>query len=860
MNPIEEALKRIYANPEKRVVFWYDEGGVNRGEFDSVNLEGVEKLVIAGNEFGIKYKILAEKPEGKFLVYSNKAKPEPASDWLYDLYLSGASFSTDPALLVMSEMGFSDDDNIRRIMTDKLLPFFKSEPKKREAKALYSAECGVRSAEGGLVSAEGIELVLISVLCKVKNHAKIEYVLHALLKELADGKSDKIDELAKYGLEDALWRRLAADFGYVNRTSPSVTDFANCLFHDAYYPAINDERYLLSHQALAFFNDWKNGTKTRQVFLKLADESAGKLAIAADIDSIEIGGFGSLDVYREIDERIIRGLVAEVERGSARADDVAKIIGERKDGCRFAEFESEYLAIDAAANFFAALSTTDLTAIDASDAIAKYAGSWHRIDRYYRLFIEHYNVARRENDGAIDLFAALKAKVDGFYVNNYLLPQSVDFQRQVNNLTSWTFDGLKRQRNFWREYIASSKASVCVIISDALRYEIAAELAEKIESTHRFSAEIEPMVGVLPSYTQLGMAALLPHSKLDFAGTDVGMPTEWVLADGKSTKGLEARKEILEAAIPKGNAIAYKDLMSMSKPECRVFQSSASVLYVYHNAIDAVGDKRESEEETPAAAREAIDEIVALIKKVGGDYRVHNFIVTADHGFLYQDKELGPEQYVADEECLHNTLVDKSRFVIGNLLVASQKLANYKTQDLGLEAGADIRVAKGIMRMKHAGSGVKFVHGGAALQEIVVPVVKIQHVRSGKEDIVPVDAEILVDGVGRITTNRFSISVYQTSPIGEEFSKRIVKLGLHAPDGRLLSDEVQFVLDSTAENVPDRTKSSMLTLNHVANAMRSGGVELWMETGKERSNGTYDWDKFKVKPMTLRLAIQNFFD
>ena len=50
---VNEALKRCFA--EKRVVFWYDEGGKCRAEFDEAEIEGVEKLVIGGNEFGIKY-------------------------------------------------------------------------------------------------------------------------------------------------------------------------------------------------------------------------------------------------------------------------------------------------------------------------------------------------------------------------------------------------------------------------------------------------------------------------------------------------------------------------------------------------------------------------------------------------------------------------------------------------------------------------------------------------------------------------------------------------------------------------------------------------------------------------------------
>ena len=194
---VQEALKRCFA--EKRLVFWYDEGGKCRGEFDEVEIDGVDKLVIAGNEFGIKYKILFEKPDGKFLVYSPKAQPAPADDWLYDLYLSGMSFSTDPVSMVMSEMAFPEE--VRAVITEKLLPFFKSEQRKRDVKAL------VMSTGGGVRSAEELELILISLLCKVKDHVKVEYVLAALLKELAEGKSDKIDELSKYGLEPALWKR-----------------------------------------------------------------------------------------------------------------------------------------------------------------------------------------------------------------------------------------------------------------------------------------------------------------------------------------------------------------------------------------------------------------------------------------------------------------------------------------------------------------------------------------------------------------------------------------------------------------------------------------------------------------------------
>ena len=849
---LTEALKRCFA--ERRIVFWYDDGGKCRAEFEGVELDGVEKIVINHNEFGIKYRILEEKPNGKFLLYSPKAQPAPADDWLYDLYLAGISVRTDPVSMVLSEMGFPEE--MRGVITEKILPFFKSEQRKRDVKNLL-AQLERRP------TAEEVELALICTVCKVREHLKVEHILHVLLKELSENKSDRIDELAKYDLEPALWKRLGIDYGYRNVTSPSIVDFTNKLFHDAFFPAVRDERYQLSHAALSFFNDWKNGVRTRETFKILSKGIAEKLNVSADVARVPVEDFGSLDVFREIDVQIIKYLVADAERGSIRVDDAAKLIGLRKDGCFWLDFANAYLACDAAIRFFSALSTTDLTSADAVDAINRYAGSWYLIDQQYRLFIENYNEAKKVDDNAVDMFASLKAKVDGFYVNNYLMKQSVDFQRHINGVPEWKFDGVKAQNNFWKEWIANAGVSVCVIISDALRYEIGKELAELIESTHRYSATITPMISMLPSYTQLGMAALLPHEKLEFVYMDGSSKpiTQLVLADGHPTNGLEQRKAILEAVEePKATAIKYKDVMSMTKQECRQWQSSANVLYVYHDTVDKRGDKRETEDETPSAARQAIVDIAKLISKVGGDYRINKFIVTADHGFLYQDYELDMSQYVDDLETEQQACVVKTRFMLGEQMCESSLLMNLTGAQLGYDPAVQVKIAKGIMRMHKQGSGVKFVHGGASLQEIVVPVVEIQHVRSTRADVVPVDAEILIDGAGRITTNRFNVSVYQVSPVGEDFSERFVRLSLRSQHGELLSDEVQMVLDSEAVTVQDRTKSTMLTLNHAANVMGSGSVVLKMETGRKRANGRIDYDAYKEKPMTLRLAVANFFD
>ncbi len=77
-----------------------------------------------------------------------------------------------------------------------------------------------------------------------------------------------------------------------------------------------------------------------------------------------------------------------------------------------------------------------------------------------------------------------------------------------------------------------------VIISDALRHEAAEELTRELNGKYRFEAEISSQLGVLPSYTALGMACLLPHKKLEYK------PNGDVLVDGQPTASLEQRDKI----------------------------------------------------------------------------------------------------------------------------------------------------------------------------------------------------------------------------------------------------------------------------------------------------------------------------
>src|ERR1700736_3167492 len=127
-----------------------------------------------------------------------------------------------------------------------------------------------------------------------------------------------------------------------------------------------------------------------------------------------------------------------------------------------------------------------------------------------------------------------------------------------------------------------------VIISDAFRYEAAQELAAELNGKYRFEATLTSQLGVLPSYTALGMASLLPHTKLAYKGSDV-------LVDARSSVAGE-RGGILQGV--GGMACKADELMAKKKEEGREFVKDKRVVYVYHNTVDAVGDDGKTEGKT----------------------------------------------------------------------------------------------------------------------------------------------------------------------------------------------------------------------------------------------------------------------
>ena len=391
-----------------------------------------------------------------------------------------------------------------------------------------------------------------------------------------------------------------------------------------------------------------------------------------------------------------------------------------------------------------------------------------------------------------------------------------------------------------------------MIISDALRFEVGEECLRRIRALDRFDAELKPMISSLPSYTQLGMAALLPHSALALAEDGSGD----VISDGENTKGLAAREKLLAAGRKGDSAKALKaeDVMNMRTEDGKVLFRDHHIVYVYHNRIDAIGDKLQTEDKLPEAAEDAIEDLTKLVRKLTSA-NFSNILITADHGFLYQHRALDESDFAIADPQGAEILFRNRRFVIGRGLALTPGMKHFDAAGLGLSGGLDVLIPNSINRMRVKGAGSRFVHGGATLQEVVIPVIRVGKQR--ETDVGQVDVQIFVTGRNLISSGQTAVTLYQTQPISEKMRLRELLAGIYATDGTLISDEYTLLFDFRSENAREREMPRKFLLSRDAERFNNQDVTLKL---RERVGKTSHYQDYASHRFELRRGITTDFD
>ena len=827
---ITHALSRLF--DKHRIVFWYDTKQELRSDFEAVSIPDVEKLEIANNEYGLKHRILREAPEQKFLLYKEGPQPEDLDNWLLDVQLAHGEFRTDQVAIWLSELELGlEFAEIAQAHTE----FFQAIKRKEALKKLLKPDD----------TAGQLRLKMLAVCAG--SEPRMDSVVETLLQQLAEDRDDGIRLIERCDLGSFLWEQLTRFYGY-EASEPSLRDFVIELFKSCYAMG-TDGDVKLTGDALVFLKRWKDSRQFEQGFETLSAECAEVLGIEQDLGKRDFRDLVELDYFRLIDQKIISDLVRAVVGRTVTSGDVALWVRQRRQGHWYGEFRHLYEAIEFAARFVQMLGEARLTMDSLSDGVQRYSRSWFQLDQLYRKFTYHVRMS-----GQASLMGDLSEQVENLYSNNYLLKLGDGFQVHVDAAPRWEAYPVVQQTAFFehwvRPYLCKDKR-ICVIISDAMRYEIGDELLGLIRQEDRYSAELEPALSTLPSYTQLGMAALLPNKSLAIADNDTGT----VLVDGQSSQGTVNRTKILQAALDgRGQAVKAEDFMQLNREDSRELLKGNDVLYIYHNRIDHTGDKMHSEGQAFEAAEQTLDDLIRLIKKLTAA-NANNLLITADHGFIYQNRELDESDFLGDAVSGDDIRYRDRRFVLGKGLSASPAFHHFSSEQLGLDGDMEVQIPKSINRLRLKGSGSRFVHGGASLQEVVIPVLKVNKKR--QSDVSAVEVDILRGASSVITSGQLAVTLYQSGPVTEKVQPRHLRAGIYTQSGELISDSHELSFDLTSENPRERELQVRFVLSRKAD--EANGQEVFLKL-EEQHAGTSHYKEYKSLRYLMRRSFTSDFD
>lgn len=825
------ALSRLF--DKHRIVFWTDPNRELRDQFESLDLPGVTKIELKNTEYAVKFRVLREEPKSRFLLYREGPDPADFDNWLLDVQKSHGIFRTDQIGIWLTELGLSHVEF--KDLVEQHPEFFKSQKRFETLKQILSSED----------SHSIVRLKLMAI--STGSDVLFENILENQLHELAGKRDEKFNLLSKFSLLDDLWDRLEREFGY-RSSEPSIRDFALELFRASYTMGIGGQPKL-KPDALVFLKRWKDSKKFSASFRQLSDELATVLNIEAELSKTDFRSVIELDYFRLIDQKIISDLVYAVANRTIQNNSIAGFISRRRDLFWYEEYLHLYEAIDNAAKFFQQLSDVDLMITTMRQGIESYASTWFRIDQHYRKYIYHARQAENQN-----LLSNLSEQVEKHYTNNYLMKLNDHWQDVIEKASRWDASPITLQRWFfdrrvYAPYLNKDK-KVCVIISDAMRYEIGDELLSRIKQEDRYDAELDAMLSMLPSYTQLGLAALLPNKELNF--TEDGSTN--VLVDGQNSAGTANRLMILQQNIyGQVQAAKSEDIMALSRDEARALFRDNNLVYIYHNRIDSVGDKMESENRVFEAVKDTLDDLISLIKKLTSA-NFTNLIITADHGFIYQNSLEEDSDFAGEDAKGAQILQRNRRFVVGKELSDSSSLMKRNAEQVGLAGNVQILIPKSISRLRLRGSGMRFVHGGASLQEVVIPVIEVNKKRSS--DLGQVDVEILRTGSNAITSGQLSVTLYQMDAVTDKLQLRRLRAGIYSESGELLSDSHEITFDRTSENPREREFPVRFILSRKSDAFNGKEVVLKLE---EKYAGTTTYQEYKSVRYTLRRSFTSDF-
>ncbi|WP_409305717.1 BREX-1 system phosphatase PglZ type A [Peribacillus sp. SCS-155] len=804
MNVIDLLKERIddelyKKNKPRTVIFWYDE----HGEYTVSDLEETLaeqpiqiRQLTRNNFFTLKLEIELEKKKDSFLLYADFAKPAIEDNFLLDMELYGTEFKADTNALLAEQLQVSDA--IFRPLIKEYGDFFKSAERKHKLKKVVPPNASERD----------IEYAMLAVLTGASITNMEEITRHLLLRGLQEETNEVYKAISKRFSTNRMWEHISKYFGLHSNDLTLQYLMENVLYAHFQRHAQLEEKSLQKkyettrgNVCALFIDDWLHTKETDvEVIENYMKEIEQNFSIVDVLRERPIEQFADVSTFPAIDYLLINKLITELLHQTSNFDAWKEILNKRLK----MHWAKRNERIRSVLNVM--IDAVDLTKYkmylkqyDTREALyVQYTSELYLIDQAYRRFMTGF--MQLENK---EMLEELAEQLTNWYENKYLLKIAQETNYLLENAE---VGKLPKQVKFYKEVVQpildKESTRVFVIISDAVRYEVGAELVSRLNLRSNGVASISPLVANMPTYTQLGMASLLPHKVL--AITENGT----VLADDEPTNGLANRTKILQAAHPEAIAYRLTDLLDWSRATVDENLKGKRLVYLYHDVIDAAGDSAKSERDTYIAAERAIKELSTAVDRLS-KWQAKRIFITADHGFLYQYPKIENDIKVVS---VKGDIIDSNRrFAVGHKLLTDDGAINVPDGFSTLE-GIEKVIAKGVNRFI-GGGGLQFVHGGATPQEVIVPLIDYRRTSQAA----PV--EICVAMPKRVITGfRIQVPIYQEQSISQEYMARTIRAAFYL-NGERISNQVEWTFNLVGEN---HERTEQLIFNLVENYYPTG--------------------------------------
>lgn len=846
---IQSSLTDLFNLPlrdgeKRKIVYWEDRDKAFLDAFNEMEIDNVKRHILHDkNYFKTKHILEVEDQDSNYLIYTVEVLSEDNDNWLLDNILYSTVFYADEISVYSRDLGIPEE--LRKSVLDNKR-FFKA-ALRREKFESYNID---------KFSEEIIEIAIISVLTNQRTLSFEDSLRTILMDGLNHDENKFLKQIDSLFNLDKFWDLVAKKYGYKEQDR-SLKKLLIYMMITTISTSIKDEKLSIFKDFIGeagkgncaiFLDRWMNHKSDYTIYDQYAEEIEKEIVFSRLLQSLEIDEIKGVDIFPSIDKAIILYIVDALENKLEDYEEYGKLLRLRKTKHFYEKYKYVYEGLYNCVKIFEFRKNTPSIPMELPQAMLKsYSDKYYLMDLYYRKFY----IAFDKNSSSQTL-QKLRNMVEGAYINWFMTELSYSWSEAIaNNLNNrWDILGAVAQRDFYDKYIEPivyEKRKIFVIISDALRYEVAAELCDRLDAESLGSVELTSLISGLPSSTKFGMARLLPHENIELKENG------FVYVDKINSGSMEGRKQILSNQTTESTAISYKTLLSMSTNEISEFYKGQNLNYIYHDTIDAIGDNAATEIKTFDSTDMAIDEISKLIRDLRNYGNATSIYITADHGFIYQRDKLEEVDKIGKDNI--NPIESTRRYILSEETRDIDGLLRFDMgDDFGKDSKLNIYIPRANIRFKTQGAGANFVHGGASLQEVVVPLIYYRNKNLGQAGAIrPEKTKIkLTNTVRKITNNITTLNFFQTEKVGGKIVPCSVRVYLIDENGEIISNEENLLGDKTSENPGDRNMSIRFILKQ-GNYDRNKDYYLIIKD--VQTNVEYEKIRFSIS-----LGIESDFD